>query len=91
MDNIVITRHARERFVERTLKMGAHLPPDPEISIRKLLKRSEPDTSLPEHVRVRRLMTNELRDAAYRSCEGWRFIIVGDRLLTIERIKKHQN
>ena len=91
MEDVIITRHARERFVERSVKMGAHLPPDPEASIRKLLERSEVDTSLPKHVRVRRLMRNELRDAVYRSCQGWRFVIVNDRLLTIERVKPQQN
>lgn len=91
MEGVIITRHARERFVERSVKMGAHLPPDPEASIRKLLNRSVKDTSLPEHVRVRRLMSNELKDAIYRACEGWRFIIVSGRLLTVERVKQHQN
>ena len=91
MEDVIITRHARERFVERSVKMGAHLPSDPEASIRKLLKRSQPDKSLPDHVRVRRLMSNELKDAIYRACEGWRFIIVSGRLLTIERVKQNQN
>ena len=91
MGDVIITRHARERFVERSVKMGAHLPPDPEASIRKLLNRSQPDESLPEHVRVRRLLSNELKDAIYRACEGWRFVIVSDKLLTIERVKQHQN
>lgn len=91
MESLIITQHAKDRFTERTIKMGAHIPPDPETSIRKLLTRSVADESLPDHVRVRRLLNNDLKHAIYRACEGWRFIIIDGRLLTCERIKSHMN
>ena len=91
MKDVVITKHARDRFVERSKKMGANPPENPDPIIRKFLLRSVSDISLPAALRVTRTMNNRFKNAVYRSCEGWRFVVVDGNLITCERIDRNQN
>lgn len=42
MDDIIITNHAIERFVERFSRLAKSVPKNPEESIRKMLKHAMP-------------------------------------------------
>lgn len=91
MENVTITKHARDRFVERSKLMGANPPDNPDPLIRKFLLRSVTDISLPAALKVTRMMNNKFKNAIYRSCEGWRFVIVEGNLITCERVNVDQN
>jgi len=88
--NIIITAHACQRFSERSRKLCGEAPKNPEKSIRKLLREAEPEEIKPYH-RVTRLLNNSLKDCAYLQNNGWRFVLAGNNLVTIERIKSWQN
>lgn len=93
MDDIIITNHAKERFVERFSRMAKSVPKNPEESIRKMLKHAVPEEMDPIH-RVVRLINNKA-PASYYTCHGWRFVIVdtdeGQVLTTIERMRGYKN
>lgn len=90
MEDIIITDHAKERFVERFSRMAKTTPKNPEASIRKLLKYAVPEEMNPMH-RVVRLINNKGSEAEYLVHGGWRFVFVstdaGKVLTTIERTK----
>ena len=89
--DVVITNHAVGQYVSRVKKMGGSKPRDPRGDISQLLKRSVLDESLDKATRVKRMMTHGFKDATYRACDGWRFIIIENKVVTSERIKHWQN
>lgn len=90
MDDIIITTHAKERFVERFSRMAKTVPKNPEESIRKMLKHAVPEEMDPMH-KVIRLINNKGSEASYYTHAGWRFVIVeteeGKVLTTCERMR----
>lgn len=91
MEDIEITQHAIDRFLERARKLGQGIPLNPEASIRKLLSKAVPEEVDPKH-RVKRLISNRFEEALYLVAQGWRFVLTkdGKRIITIERIHSHQ-
>ena len=93
MDDIIITNHAKERFVERFSRMAKSVPKNPEESIRKILRQAVPEEMNPVH-RVIRLI-NHGSSAEYLVHGGWRLVLVntdaGKVIITVERVKKSQN
>ncbi len=65
---------------------------NPEAVILKMLARAQPEQISPEH-KVRRLISNDCREAQYLVAQGWRFVLTqdGSRVLTIERVRSEQN
>jgi len=90
LEDIVFTEHSIERFKERTRKLFGYEPEDPEKILRGLLNRSMPDEIKPMH-RVIRLMNNGYKDATFRHSQGWRFVIIDNRVCTVERRDPDQN
>ena len=86
MEDIILSEHCIERFVERVKLMCGKEMEDPERTLRNLLMRAVPEEIEPRY-RVARLISNNFRDANYFRCEGWRFVIADNTLLTVERIK----
>lgn len=88
MDEIVITKHAVKRFLERS--PGETALNNPATTIRKLLLMAVPEKLDPVQ-RVVRLINNGQREAEYLVCSGWRFVLAEGTLLTCERVKQSQN
>ena len=76
---LVISQHAIERFVER------HDGPlkNPEKTIRKLWRQATPETLDPVR-RTLRIMSNRFQDAEDSRADRWRFVVVGNTLVTCE-------
>lgn len=91
MNEIEITRHAIERFVERSKKLGHGEPKNPQKIILRLLQKAIPCEIDPIH-KVKRLI-NHNGEARYLTYQGWRFVMDenGEKLLTVEREKHEQN
>lgn len=90
MDDIIITDHAKERFVERFSRLAKSVPKNPEESIRKMLKHAMPEEMDPVH-RVVRLINNGSQPVSYYTCHGWRFVIADNVLVTVERMKGYKS
>lgn len=90
MEDIIITDHAKERFVERFSRMAKSIPKNPEESIRKLLKHAVPEEMEPMH-RVIRLINNGSQPVSYFTHSGWRFVIADNVLVTVERMKGYKS
>ena len=89
MEDLNITQHALERFIERQKKLG-QTTKNPEACIMKLLKQAEPEQIEPAH-RIKRIIKHGFREAEYLVACGWRFVVVEGSVVTIERIRKYQN
>jgi len=91
MTDVVLSPHAIERFVERSLKLGM-TPKNPEAIILKMLARAKPEQMSSGH-KIERLINNDYKEAQYLVAQGWRFVLTkdGDRVLTIERVRSEQN
>lgn len=90
MEDIIITNHTIERFVERFSRITKSVPKNPEESIRKLLKHVVLEEMDPVH-RVIRLINNGSQDVSYFTHAGWRFVIAGNVLVTVERMKGYKS
>lgn len=92
MEDIKISQHAIDRFVERSLKLGMKGHEDPGGLIRNLLRQAKPEKMDPVY-KVKRIINNRCQDAEYYVCQGWRFVVStnGRELVTVERVKKDQN
>ena len=89
--DLIITNHARNRFEERSIMLGQNPTGNPDKLIKGHLEKSIDDISLPARIRVSRLLNNKFKDAKYKSHNGWRFILISNKLITCERIKRFQN
>ncbi|MBI5826506.1 MAG: hypothetical protein HZB22_02080 [Deltaproteobacteria bacterium] len=86
--DIKITAHAIERFAERSMKLGMNVK-EPEAVILKMLKVAMPEDISPAH-KVKRLISNRYTEATYLVAQGWRFVLVDNMIVTIERTTKSQ-
>jgi len=88
LEDLTITQHALERFIERQKKLGQKMK-DPEACIMKLLKQAEPEQIDNAH-KIKRIIKHGFREAEYLVTCGWRFVVVEGSIVTIERTKKSQ-
>lgn len=83
--NIIITKHARDRFLER--HPDPNFKKQPNETIMKLLDRAIPIEFSKEH-KVKRLLNNGFEDADYLYNSGWIFVCNKEdpkTLITVER------
>jgi len=79
---IIITKHAIERFEERNEDVSK--PSNVEKTIRKLLKKSFQIKFSGKH-QVIRLLNNDIKEAVYYYSSGWIFVVSNNKIVTIER------
>ena len=91
MNDITITSHALERFIQRAKKTLGSKPKNPEAAIRKLLKLAKLE-KVPTIRKVKKLIKHK-KDAIYLVNQGWRFVLSedGSILITVERVNPDQN
>ena len=95
IDSIVITNHARERFIERYKKIyNLDKVYDADYKIRSILSFAEKKAVNPKIKLMRTL--NNLKNvnnnpAEYYYNAGWRMVIINNVLVTMERTVSEQN
>ena len=92
MENVIISQHAIDRFIERSKKLGMKVPTDPKAKIIHLLGQAKTEKMDPIY-KVKRIINNRCQDADYYVANGWRFVVSvnGRELVTVESVKKDQN
>lgn len=88
-NTIPITDHAKDQYLERAknFKKG-RIPTDPAEEIRWMLSKAE-EVKIDPFQEIVRQVTNR-KPARYFVYKGWRFV-VRDAVITVERVKKHEN
>jgi hypothetical protein len=84
-EDIGFTTHALEKFSERYLNLHDVPLQDPEKTARRFLAQAEVDNSMSPGTKAMRIIDNDFQEADYYRFEGWRFVVVGNSVLTIER------
>jgi hypothetical protein len=90
MENVTLSGYAVGRFLERSRLLGVE---GSEADLRELLCMASPELRPKDRVtRLHFLKRRMLRgNARYLVAEGWRFVVRQGRLVTVERIKPHEN
>lgn len=89
MLTVSFTRHAVKRYKETSLALG--LPSSPE-KMQALFFRAKPEKAIPK-TRFELLKRSVLHGSkeTYLVYDGWRFVVVNNVVVTIERVKPHEN
>lgn len=84
-----LTKHAKEEFKRRAETLGFRSDTN---YLNALLNSSRPETKMSRFTRwqlfKRRLLHGDARSMTNK---GWRFVIDGNEVVTVERIKPHEN
>ena len=97
INNLTITHHAKDRFMDRLTKSHHDMVKNPERLFLKLLKQSYPINGINPGSLLNRLNRHDNIPVLYfRTKCGWRFVISEDEegnrtLLTVERMARYQN
>ena len=84
-DRYFLTDHAVEQFIKRARSEDTTLNTDESIrTIMGLLSRSF-EVAIDPVYRVKSIINNGFKDAKYRYFNGWVFVIVGNKNVTIFR------
>lgn len=90
MENVTLSGYAVGRFLERSRLLGLE---GNEADLRQLLSAACPemrpkDKAARLHFLKRKIIRGNAR---YLVAEGWRFVVRQGRLVTVERVKPHEN
>ncbi len=86
---VFFTKHAREQFLMTSEALGLKTSPD---EIEKVFKKATPEKILDSSVRFNLFKRSIVHgDAKYYVADGWRFVVAGDKVVTVERIRPHEN
>jgi len=77
-NNLIITDHAINRFIERS---GVEAD-DPKDRIRQLFARSF-EAAIDPVFKVRAIINNRFQEAKYRYSSGWVFVVIDNTITTV--------
>ena len=85
-----ITDHAQKQFRDRAALLGLN---GSLKELNRLLSVAVPETSNGKTTRFELFKRSMLYDkrAMFLTANGWRFVVVGSKVATVERVKPHEN
>lgn len=90
MKALAIKNHAQKQFRDRAALLGVDGSPD---RLKRLLSIAKPEEANGKTARFELFKRRALYGSRTRflTAEGWRFVVVGDAVVTAERVKPHEN
>lgn len=86
----IVSDHAQKQFRDRAAFLGLN---ESLKELIRLLSIAAPETTNGKTTRFELFKRSMLYDkrAMFLTARGWRFVVVGDIVATVERIKPHEN
>lgn len=86
---VFFSKHAYEQFKKTSTILG--LNPSPKI-MEAIFAKATPEQSKCQTTRFNLLKRNlTIGKTKYYVANGWRFVVAGNKVVTVERVKPHEN